>query len=1205
MKKEFLKIAGVKSEKDFYKKYPTEEAFFKAHPEALKMMAKGGEAYPQTATMDNFFSYGVPVPPTYYAHGGAFPMAQPEAMFFSPGYGTVYNPYNKAMGGNTEAYPQAIPYGNLGTSKAFYFMQEGGGSAAADQLMQQVANALQQGADPKEAVQFLVSKGVPQQNAVKIVQGIMSQMAGAQQQQAQPGQQPMQQEAMQQEPPMEQPQMDFGGSSDMDMGVKNKTGFFTGLVKATAGNAANKNLIKSAQTNVESAMGMFPRKQKYGGLLMAKNGIANPTGGYSDPGAYAAANPIDAVLANQYMYDPSYSGALGNFIDSAYKSYYELPSDYDISALKADPIYNQLYGAYGFTPPTPASTATNTNQNQNQNQNQTMTVQNPYMQAYIPGLYDPYNTNQFVVTSDRNMPVKYKVFDNAGNKLDSGRYNQPLIYGMYPELHGTSGIIDPNQVLNTPRAKELGLVGYEENLAGSGWFARNFMRNKRKYYFDTTTNNTPTNLPGSPNASNANTPATTTNIPPYLAAPANPNAPAPAWSPANIYQPPKSTPFQGPNVTVPYLPGFMSPSATNAPGSPNAPVAPSAPGSPGATGPSTIPGVNVPPYQTGPMGPILPNIPGVNMPGLTAPAPYMPSSIIPYAPGTNPPPSIPGVDPGPFSIDAIDNALQQQIQQQTQQGPLLLPGMINYDPSQSTFNQQFTTDPASVAARNLNAPTPTVAQNRGFDQSDVVNVAEGITSPERGAPTNVPGYKVEMDVNKFVEEANLGNYQLEPGTVYSVGEKGKSNQFVVKMDDGRILNFASPFTAQKFARETIGNMLQPGVSTMPPPTDVKTYTSRDEKYTTTTPPYMTKDPNFMSFFRPGATPAENDQRIRNFIDYKADELISNDPNLTKKEAEKLIIANPEEYDLTTDKDLKKLMKDVKPKWVNPTIYGNVDRLPETYTEPIFTGSDIPFSGQEVPLSGGFQSGSLPSGSTNFRTGQTVDRYSGETTYMVYDPDDINSVIATGKTPEAAMAKAQKKFDKRRRKQKAYGGLVQAKGGLEFSNAYKFKDAFKPFGMNSSTYPNTNNLTTNYDVMIADNEITPAGQVVRNVRDFAKDNAFYVGAGLTAGLADIFSNSAAMQARKGANDPRQLYAQNLESIQGAMPTTQGTFIMNTNDNFMGPEYNRSDIRYDVAPRDSRMPMTRMGGAIKEGEIVDMTPEEIAEFVKMGGQIEYLR
>jgi hypothetical protein len=42
MKSQFLKIAGVKSEKAFYKKYPTEAAFFKAHPEAKKM-ANGGK----------------------------------------------------------------------------------------------------------------------------------------------------------------------------------------------------------------------------------------------------------------------------------------------------------------------------------------------------------------------------------------------------------------------------------------------------------------------------------------------------------------------------------------------------------------------------------------------------------------------------------------------------------------------------------------------------------------------------------------------------------------------------------------------------------------------------------------------------------------------------------------------------------------------------------------------------------------------------------------------------------------------------------------------------------------------------------------------------------------------------------------------------------------------------------------------------------
>ena len=45
MIKKFLKIAGVKNEQDFYKKYPSESAFFKAHPEAkdLKMYKKGGE----------------------------------------------------------------------------------------------------------------------------------------------------------------------------------------------------------------------------------------------------------------------------------------------------------------------------------------------------------------------------------------------------------------------------------------------------------------------------------------------------------------------------------------------------------------------------------------------------------------------------------------------------------------------------------------------------------------------------------------------------------------------------------------------------------------------------------------------------------------------------------------------------------------------------------------------------------------------------------------------------------------------------------------------------------------------------------------------------------------------------------------------------------------------------------------------------------
>jgi len=45
MIKKFLKIAGVKNEQEFYKKYPSEATFFKAHPDAkdLKKYKKGGE----------------------------------------------------------------------------------------------------------------------------------------------------------------------------------------------------------------------------------------------------------------------------------------------------------------------------------------------------------------------------------------------------------------------------------------------------------------------------------------------------------------------------------------------------------------------------------------------------------------------------------------------------------------------------------------------------------------------------------------------------------------------------------------------------------------------------------------------------------------------------------------------------------------------------------------------------------------------------------------------------------------------------------------------------------------------------------------------------------------------------------------------------------------------------------------------------------
>lgn len=41
MKAQILKIAGVKSEKEFYKKYPSEEAFMKKHGKEFKKAQMG------------------------------------------------------------------------------------------------------------------------------------------------------------------------------------------------------------------------------------------------------------------------------------------------------------------------------------------------------------------------------------------------------------------------------------------------------------------------------------------------------------------------------------------------------------------------------------------------------------------------------------------------------------------------------------------------------------------------------------------------------------------------------------------------------------------------------------------------------------------------------------------------------------------------------------------------------------------------------------------------------------------------------------------------------------------------------------------------------------------------------------------------------------------------------------------------------------
>jgi hypothetical protein len=76
MKDQILKIAGVKSEKEFYKKYPTEEAFMKAHKKEFKKAAMGKSmVYDQLHQLSDFGN-----PPI--AQGGA--TTPPEFKFTKP-----------------------------------------------------------------------------------------------------------------------------------------------------------------------------------------------------------------------------------------------------------------------------------------------------------------------------------------------------------------------------------------------------------------------------------------------------------------------------------------------------------------------------------------------------------------------------------------------------------------------------------------------------------------------------------------------------------------------------------------------------------------------------------------------------------------------------------------------------------------------------------------------------------------------------------------------------------------------------------------------------------------------------------------------------------------------------------------------------------------------------------------------------------------
>lgn len=178
MKTQFLKIAGVNSEKEFYQKYPTEESFFAAHPEA-NMMKDGGNvptnpelwSRAKAAAKQKYDVY-----PSAYANG-----------FAAKWYKERGGGWRKAeMGGCMECggqMAQGGPIAEYSVNPMEMFYQEGGQN---DQMYQsgqeqpdlsaaigEISKMIMQGDDPNEIYGMLVENGVEEDYALDILEEAM------------------------------------------------------------------------------------------------------------------------------------------------------------------------------------------------------------------------------------------------------------------------------------------------------------------------------------------------------------------------------------------------------------------------------------------------------------------------------------------------------------------------------------------------------------------------------------------------------------------------------------------------------------------------------------------------------------------------------------------------------------------------------------------------------------------------------------------------------------------------------------------------------------------------------------------------------------------------------------------------------------------------------------------------------------------------
>ena len=180
MIKEMLKTAGVDNVDDFYKLHPTEEHFFKTYPHMKDKVKKGRKIRraQKGGLMSNSLSRPS-VPIDYHSQTAA------NKMHFADGgmHPNALRPASPAMNLDYRA-------GNYGAPKLR--MQEGGDpqQEMMQQVMQMISGALQQGAEPKQIMQMLVQQGIPAEAAQQLMQAVMEQMQGGQEQYADGGKLP-------------------------------------------------------------------------------------------------------------------------------------------------------------------------------------------------------------------------------------------------------------------------------------------------------------------------------------------------------------------------------------------------------------------------------------------------------------------------------------------------------------------------------------------------------------------------------------------------------------------------------------------------------------------------------------------------------------------------------------------------------------------------------------------------------------------------------------------------------------------------------------------------------------------------------------------------------------------------------------------------------------------------------------------------------